>query len=91
MRVTPRPSPTPEVRFATTHLVGGFDFSTQSGHVRASISATSANPDHLAPLDQAAVTATPDDAEAIGRAWIEWAHHARTQQCHAPNSAGKAN
>lgn len=87
MRVIPHPSPTHEVRFATQHRAGGFDFSTHSGHVRADISATSPNPDDLAPLDQASVTATPDEAEAIGHAWIMWANHARAQHTQRNNPA----
>lgn len=82
----PAPSPTqqtnpaPEIRFATTEHAGGFDFSTHGGHVRATVSATSPYPSDLAPLGQTDLSTTPDDAEAIGYAWIAWAHHARNEQ-----------
>ena len=82
MRVIQNTTPAPEVRFATPHRTGGFDFSTHSGCVQATISATSPNPGDLEPLDQASVTTTPDEAEAIGHAWITWAQHARNQNKH---------
>lgn len=96
MRVIPNTTPAPEVRFASAHRTGGFDFSTHRGHVQANISATSPNPGDLEPLDQASVTTTPDEAEAIGHAWITWAQHARNECRRAPGHAehgqpGRAN
>ena len=86
MMATPEAQPTPEVRFSTQDHAGGFDFHTCGGHVCAVISSTSPNPDDFAPLDCASVSTTPDEAEAIGQAWIAWARLARSEQ-----TRGRAN
>ena len=80
MMAPPEAHPTPEVRFSTQDRTGGFDFCTSGGQVCASIFATSPNPDDFSPLDHASVSTTPDEAEAIGHAWIAWARQARKEQ-----------
>ena len=66
-----------EVSFTSPDRVGSVEFALSGGRVLADVFSTSADAGAFAPLDHACITADPDTAEAIGRAWLAWAACAR--------------